>query len=92
MKHRGRRSWCCRSPPFDRLIAFWPALLPVYLSLWLYIALPVLLREGPARALGFSLGLRAHDGASRSSVFWFMPTAIPNFTIDTSARAPRCTS
>jgi membrane-associated phospholipid phosphatase len=67
-----------RVRPADRVLA---ALLPVYLSLWGYIALPVLLAKDKRELWSFSFGCAAMT-ALALVVFWFMPTAIPNFTID----------
>jgi membrane-associated phospholipid phosphatase len=80
MKNAGQ-AWVLPLTAFDRLIAFWPALLPVYLSLWGYIALPVLLAKDKRELWSFSFGCAAMT-AIALVVFWFMPTAIPNFTID----------
>jgi membrane-associated phospholipid phosphatase len=80
MKNAGQ-AWVLPLTAFDRLIAFWPALLPVYLSLWGYIALPVLLAKDRRELWSFSFGCAAMT-ALALVVFWFMPTAIPNFTID----------
>nr|MDP2191269.1 phosphatase PAP2 family protein [Rhodoferax sp.] len=65
----------------DRLISFEPLALPVYLSLWLYVALlpaffatrPELYRYGLAMTLMCVFGL---------SVFYFWPTAAPAPDID----------
>lgn len=81
MKNAGQ-AWVLPLTAVDQLIAFWPALLPVYLSLWGYIALPVLLAKDKRELLSFSLGCAAMT-ALALLVFWFMPTAIPNFTVDT---------
>jgi membrane-associated phospholipid phosphatase len=80
MKNAGQ-AWVLPLTAFDRLIAFWPAVLPVYLSLWGYIALPVLLAKDKRELWSFSFGCAAMT-AFALVVFWFMPTAIPNFTID----------
>jgi membrane-associated phospholipid phosphatase len=80
MKNAGQ-AWVLPLTPIDRLIAFWPVLLPVYLSLWGYIALPVLLAKDKRELLGFSFGCAAMT-AFALLVFWFMPTAIPNFAVD----------
>ncbi|MGJ7528950.1 phosphatase PAP2 family protein [Variovorax sp. GB1P17] len=80
MKNAGQ-AWVLPLTAFDRLIAFWPLLLPVYLSLWGYIALPVLLAKDKRELLGFSFGCAAMTCIALL-VFWFMPTAIPNFVID----------
>jgi len=80
MKNAGQ-AWVLPLTAFDRLIAFWPAVLPIYLSLWGYIALPVLLAKDKRELWSFSIGCAAMT-ALALVVFWFMPTAIPNFTID----------
>jgi len=80
MKNAGQ-AWVLPLTAFDRLIAFWPALLPVYLSLWGYIALPVLLAKDKRELWSSSFGCAATT-AIALVVFWFMPTAIPTFTID----------
>jgi membrane-associated phospholipid phosphatase len=80
MKNAGQ-AWVLPLTALDRLIAFWPVLLPVYLSLWGYIALPVLLAKDRRELWSFSSGCAAMT-AIALVVFWFMPTAIPNFTID----------
>jgi membrane-associated phospholipid phosphatase len=82
MKNAGQ-PWTLPLTAFDRMIAFWPALLPVYLSLWLYIALPVFLAKDRRELSSFALGC-AFMTCIALAVFWFMPTAIPNFVIDTS--------
>ena len=77
------QAWVLPLTAFDRLIAFSPVLLPVYLSLWGYIALPVLLAKDKRELWGFSFGC-ASMTALALLVFWFMPTAIPNFAVDTT--------
>ncbi|MDR6886422.1 MULTISPECIES: phosphatase PAP2 family protein [Variovorax] len=80
MKNAGQ-PWTLPLTAFDRLVAFWPALLPVYLSLWAYIALPVFLAKDRREFQGFALSCAVMTFISLA-VFWFVPTAIPNFTID----------
>ena len=82
MKNAGQ-AWVLPLTAFDRLIAFSPVLLPVYLSLWGYIALPVLLAKDRRELWSFSFGC-ASMTALALLVFWFMPTAIPNFAVDTT--------
>ncbi|WP_240652313.1 phosphatase PAP2 family protein [Variovorax gossypii] len=82
MKNAGQ-AWVLPLTPIDRLVAFWPWLLPVYLSLWGYIALPVLLARDMRELQGFSLGC-ATMTLLALLVFWFMPTAIPNFVVETT--------
>jgi len=62
--------------PGDRLIGFQPALLPVYLSLWLYVSLaPALLRDG--RELASYAMAAVALGAIGLGIFFFWPTAVP---------------
>jgi len=82
MKHAGQ-AWVLPLTAVDHLIAFWPALLPVYLSLWGYIALPVLLAKDKRELSSFSFGCAAMT-VFALLVFWFVPTAIPNFAVDTA--------
>lgn len=82
MKNAGQ-AWVLPLTALDRMVAFWPALLPVYLSLWGYIALPVLLARDRRELWRFSFGCAAMT-ALALLVFWFMPTAIPNFAVDTT--------
>lgn len=82
MKNAGQ-AWVLPLTAIDHLVAFWPALLPVYLSLWGYIALPVLLARDRRELWSFSFGCAAMT-ALALLVFWFMPTAIPNFAVDTT--------
>lgn len=82
MRHSGE-AWVLPLTPIDRLVAFWPALLPVYLSLWVYIALPVLFSRDRRELFAFSLACALMTSIALV-VFWFMPTAIPNFAIDAS--------
>jgi membrane-associated phospholipid phosphatase len=83
MTHAGQ-PWVLPLTGFDRLIAFWPALLPVYLSLWVYIALPVFFTKDRRELTGFAVACALMTALSLA-VFWFMPTAIPNFAIDAGA-------
>ncbi len=81
MKNAGQ-AWVLPLTAIDHRIVFWPALLPVYLSLWGYIALPVLLAKDKPELWRFSFGCAAMTVLALL-VFWFMPTAIPNFVVDT---------
>jgi len=82
MRNAGQ-AWVLPLTPIDGLVAFWPWLLPVYLSLWGYIALPVLLARDMRELVGFSLGCAAMTLLALL-VFWFLPTAIPNFAVETT--------
>lgn len=67
----------------DRLIRFWPGALPLYFSLWPYVALvPALLidrRELVSYALA-AVGL----SVTGLAIFFFWPTAVPPLDVDWS--------
>jgi membrane-associated phospholipid phosphatase len=67
----------------DRLIGFCPETLPLYVSLWVYVALPPMFLKN-RRDLGF-YGL-AVIGLSviGFGIFLFWPTALPKFDMDWS--------
>jgi membrane-associated phospholipid phosphatase len=85
--------WILRHPFFpitimpitaiDRLVAFRPEALPLYASLWLYIALPpALLKDGrEVRSYGLAAFALSVIGLS---IFLVWPTAAPEFEIDWS--------
>ncbi|BEP71593.1 MULTISPECIES: phosphatase PAP2 family protein [unclassified Variovorax] len=79
--HHAGPAWVLPLTAVDRLIAFWPAMLPVYLTLWAYIALPVLLAKDRRELNTIAIGCAVMT-AIALAVFWWMPTAIPNFAID----------
>jgi membrane-associated phospholipid phosphatase len=78
--------WLLRHPRFpvtvmplvagDRLIGFHPHLLPVYCSLWLYVALaPALVRDG-RELTSYALAAVALAGIGLG-IFFLWPTAVP---------------
>ena len=85
--------WILRHPFFpitimpvtviDRLIAFRPETLPLYASLWFYLALPpALLKDGrEVRTYGLATFALSVIGLS---IFLIWPTAAPEFEIDWS--------
>lgn len=74
-------AWVLPLTPIDRWLELRVAALPLYASLWLYLALP------PAFAKDLrELGAFAISAALMSTIaltiFWFLPTAVPIFPID----------
>ena len=67
----------------DRWIGFWPAALPLYFSLWLYVSVaPALLID---RRELMTYGLAAVGlSASGLGLFLFWPTAVPRAAVDWS--------
>jgi len=65
----------------DRAIAFEPAALPVYLSLWCYVSLPpvLMLTRGEIVRYGWRIGLLSVAGLA---IFLFWPNAVPPADID----------
>lgn len=65
----------------DELISFQPAALPIYLSLWCYVSLPValMLSRGDIVAYGFRIAVLCLIGFA---VFYFWPNAISSANID----------
>ncbi|HEV8074134.1 MAG TPA: phosphatase PAP2 family protein [Opitutaceae bacterium] len=67
----------------DRLIGFCPETLPLYVSLWVYVALPPMFLKS-RRELG-SYGLAAIGlSVIGFGIFLFWPTALPKFDMDWS--------
>jgi membrane-associated phospholipid phosphatase len=65
----------------DRLVAFEPLALPIYLSLWIYVSLPPLLMQ--TRREIFEYGLRIGALCLVALViFYFWPSAVPPANID----------
>ncbi|MHB8666442.1 MAG: phosphatase PAP2 family protein [Burkholderiales bacterium] len=65
----------------DRLIAFQPLALPLYLSLWLYVSLPPALLATRRELYGYAVAMAATCLAGLV-VFYFWPTAVPAANID----------
>lgn len=67
----------------DRLIGFSPIALPLYLSLWLYVSLPVMLMATRSAIVefGYWMGGLCLFGLT---IFYFWPTAVPRTHIDWS--------
>ena len=65
----------------DRLIAFEPRALPLYLSIWVYVSLPpaLLTTRRELKAYALDIGLTCLVGLL---VFTFWPSAVPAGTID----------
>ena len=85
MRHSGE-AWVLPLTPIDRLVAFWPALLPVYLSLWLYVGVAPGLQPNFRELLvyGFWVGGLCLTGLG---LFYLWPTQIPPLAIDVSGYA-----
>lgn len=67
----------------DRLIAFQPLALPVYLSLWVYVSLPPALLATRRELYRYGLAM-ACTCLSGLTIFYFWPTAAPVTNIDWS--------
>ncbi len=65
----------------DRLIAFQPLALPVYLSLWVYVSLPPVLMGTRPELYGYTLAM-AITCLAGLLIFFFWPTAVPPIDID----------
>lgn len=65
----------------DRLIAFEPLALPVYLSLWVYVSLPPALLATRHELYGYAMAM-AGTCLAGMIVFYFWPTAVPAAHID----------
>lgn len=65
----------------DKLIGFQPLALPLYLSLWMYIAIPPALITKPDELFAFTLCIALMSIAGLT-IFYFWPTAIPVSEID----------
>lgn len=65
----------------DRLIAFQPAALPLYLSLWIYVSLPPAFLSTRRELYGFGLAMTA-TCLIGIATFYFWPTAVPPVDID----------
>lgn len=65
----------------DRLLAFQPAALPVYLSLWVYVSLPPILMRTRREVIGYGWRV-AVPCVLGLLVFYFWPNAVPAAQID----------
>ncbi len=65
----------------DRLIAFQPLSLPLYLSLWVYVSLPPALLATRRELYGYAMAM-AGTCLAGLIVFYFWPTAVPAAHID----------
>ena len=78
--------WLLRHPQFpvtimpltgiDRLVPFWPATLPLYLSLWFYVSLAPALILDRRELISFGLAAVALSAVGLG-IFFFWPTAVP---------------
>jgi len=74
-------AWVLPLTPLDRWLELRVAALPLYASLWLYLALPPAFAKDLRELTAFALHA-ALMSAIALAVFWFMPTAVPIFPID----------
>jgi membrane-associated phospholipid phosphatase len=65
----------------DEMIGFQPFALPIYLSLWMYVAIPpaLIAKKNELYAFTISIGLMSLVGLA---IFYFWPTTIPVSEID----------
>ncbi len=85
--------WVLRNPQFevtmmpltaiDRWVGFAPAAMPLYVSLWVYVSLPLALLRTRAELLSYGVATLALS-ASGLTIFLLWPTAAPAFDIDWS--------
>ena len=81
MQHRLPNAWILPLTPLDRWLELRVWALPLYGSLWLYLALPVAFARDLHELNAFTLRAAAMS-AIALTVFWFWPTAVPIFVID----------
>ena len=67
--------------PLDRWLELRVAALPLYGSLWLYLALPPAFAKDMRELNAFAINA-ALMSAIALTIFWFWPTAVPIFAID----------
>ena len=67
--------------PLDRWLELRVAALPLYGSLWLYLALPPAFAKDLRELSAFAVNA-ALMSAIALTIFWFWPTAVPIFVID----------
>lgn len=74
-------AWILPLTPLDRWLELRVVALPLYASLWLYLALPPAFAK-ELRELGtFAVNAALMSGIALA-IFWFWPTAVPIFPID----------
>ena len=81
MQHRLPHAFVLPLTPLDRWLELRVAALPLYASLWLYLALPPAFAKDLRELTAFALGAAAMSTIALV-VFWFWPTAVPIFAID----------
>lgn len=69
--------------PFDQWVPFEPAAMALYVSLWLYVSLPLALLKNPRELVSFGVATLALS-ATGLAIFLAYPTAVPGFDIDWS--------
>ncbi|AMM26681.1 PA-phosphatase [Variovorax sp. PAMC 28711] len=74
-------AWVLPLTPIDRWLELRVAALPLYASLWLYLALPPAFAKD-LRELGAFAISAALMSAIALTIFWFLPTAVPIFPIE----------
>jgi membrane-associated phospholipid phosphatase len=65
----------------DRLVGFYPATLPLYASLWVYVSLPPALLATRRELYGYGLAM-AWTCLAGLMIFYFWPTTVPPAHID----------
>lgn len=81
MQHRLPHAWVLPLTPLDRWLELRVAALPLYASLWLYLALPPAFAKDLRELTRFALNA-ALMSAIALTIFWFWPTAVPLFPLD----------
>ena len=81
MQQRLPHAWVLPLTPLDRWLELRVAALPLYASLWLYLALPPAFAKDLRELAGFAFNAALMSGIALT-VFWFWPTAVPIFPID----------
>ncbi|MET0379120.1 MAG: phosphatase PAP2 family protein [Spongiibacteraceae bacterium] len=65
----------------DRVIAFNPVALPIYLSLWFYVSIPPMLMLTPRQVVAYGVRITVLCLAA-FLIFYFWPNAVPPANID----------
>ncbi len=81
MQHALPHAWVLPLTPIDRWLELRVAALPLYGSLWLYLALPPAFAKDFRELTGFAVGA-ALMSTIALTIFWFLPTAVPIFPIE----------